>query len=140
VCIQANFFELGGHSLLATQMVSRVRQMLNVEIPLRALFETGTIVALAQVVSKAQNAPVAPAIKVVDGAAARPLSFAQQRLWVLNQLEPNLAAYHIPGVVRLQGVLDRETLQAAFHQLLARHEALRTTFAVNSAGTPIQEV
>ena len=140
VGIEDNFFELGGHSLLATQMVSRVRQTLNVELPLRALFEAGTIADLAKVVTQAQDTPIAPAIEVVDSADAKPLSFSQQRLWVLDQLEPNLAAYHIPAVVRLKGTLQTDTLQAAFNQLLARHDALRTTFAVNSAGDPIQQV
>ncbi len=140
VGIEDNFFELGGHSLLATQMVSRVRQTLSVELPLRALFEAGTIAALAQIVAKAQESPVAPAIKVIDSADARPLSFAQQRLWVLDQLEPDLAAYHIPAVVRLEGNLEPTTLQAAFDEVMARHDSLRTTFAVNPDGEPIQVV
>jgi amino acid adenylation domain-containing protein len=140
VGIEDNFFELGGHSLLATQMVSRVRQTLNVELPLRALFEAGTVAALAQIIARSQNAPAAPRIQVIDSREARPLSFAQQRLWVLDQLEPDLAAYHIPAVVRLEGSLDAATLQAAFAQVMARHASLRTTFAVNPDGEPIQVV
>ena len=140
VGIEDNFFELGGHSLLATQLVSRVRQTLNVELPLRALFEAGTIADLAQIIAQAEDKPLAPPIAIVDSADAKPLSFAQQRLWVLEQLEPNLAAYHIPAVVRLEGELDTETLQTAFNQLLARHAALRTTFAINPEGEPIQQV
>jgi hypothetical protein len=82
----------------------------------------------------------ASAFKVIDSSDARPLSFAQQRLWVLDQLEPDLAAYHIPAVVRLAGSLDAATLQAAFAQVMARHASLRTTFAVNPDGEPIQVV
>ncbi|MAT97567.1 MAG: non-ribosomal peptide synthetase [Anaerolineaceae bacterium] len=140
VGIEDNFFELGGHSLLATQLVSRVRQTLGVELPLRSLFEAGTVAALAKVVTQAQDAPVAPRIQVVDSADAMPLSFSQQRLWVLDQIEPNLTAYHIPAVIRLEGTLDTETLQAAFNELIARHDSLRTTFAVNPDGDPIQVV
>ncbi len=140
VGIEDNFFELGGHSLLATQLVSRVRQTLNVELPLRSLFEAGTVAALAKLVTKAQDAPIAPRIQVVDSAAAKPLSFAQQRLWVLDQIEPNLTAYHIPAVIRLEGTLSVETLQVAFNELTARHASLRTTFAVNPEGDPIQVV
>jgi acyl carrier protein len=140
VGIEDNFFELGGHSLLATQLVSRLRQTLNVELPLRSLFEAGTVAALAKVVTQAQDAPVAPRIQVVDSTEAKPLSFSQQRLWVLDQLEPNLTAYHIPAVIRLEGTLDTATLQAAFNQLMDRHDSLRTTFAVNPEGDPVQVV
>ncbi|MCZ7672455.1 MAG: phosphopantetheine-binding protein [Chloroflexi bacterium] len=103
VGIEDDFFELGGHSLLATQLVSRVRQTLNVELPLRALFETGTVASLAKIVDGSQETAVMPAIEVIDSAKAKPLSFSQQRLWVLDQLEPNLTAYHIPVAVRLKG-------------------------------------
>ena len=140
VGIEDNFFELGGHSLLATQLVSRVRQTLNVELPLRALFEAGTIAALAKIVTETQKTAVVPTIKVIDSEEATPLSFSQQRLWVLDQLEPNLTAYHIPAVVRLKGDLYPDVLQEAFQQMAKRHAALRTTFAVNPAGEPVQQV
>ncbi|WP_459746952.1 condensation domain-containing protein, partial [Pseudomonas sp. 3A(2025)] len=122
-----NFFELGGHSLLATQVISRVRQVLEVELPLRVLFEapvlSSFIVRLAEgVLSQA------PAFTPVDRQQPLLLSYAQQRQWFLWQLDPDSPAYNIPVVLRFKGPLDRNALHASFDALIARHETLRTTF------------
>ncbi|MCO8171819.1 condensation domain-containing protein, partial [Pseudomonas sp. 21LCFQ02] len=121
-----NFFESGGHSLLATQVMSRVRQTLNVELGLRVLFEAPVLSEfVARVV--AASAGQASVIERVARDQPLPLSFAQQRLWFLWQLEPDSAAYNIPVALRLSGVLDREALRRSFDALVARHETLRTT-------------
>ncbi|MHC5747095.1 MAG: amino acid adenylation domain-containing protein [Nostoc sp.] len=131
VGIDNNFFELGGHSLLATRVISRIRQVFQVELPLRYLFEKPTIAGLAEEIEKA--------IKVDSGDGAKnierivrsqelPLSFAQQRLWFLAQLEPNSPFYNMPAAVRLEGRLNVEALQQSFNEIISRHEALRTNF------------
>ncbi|HEV2728127.1 MAG TPA: amino acid adenylation domain-containing protein, partial [Solirubrobacterales bacterium] len=128
-----NFFELGGHSLLATQVVSRLRVACGVEIPLRALFEQPTVEGLARVVGEllrgeaGATAAVPPLVRV-SREQELPLSFAQQRLWFLDQLEPNSSFYNIPSAVRLRGPLDAGALSAALTEVARRHESLRTSF------------
>jgi amino acid adenylation domain-containing protein/non-ribosomal peptide synthase protein (TIGR01720 family) len=139
VGVDDNFFELGGHSLIATQVVARVRAALGVELPLRRLFEAPTVAALAGVVAASGDRPQAPPIAPVDRDGELPLSFAQQRLWFLDQLEPGGAEYNIPQALRLRGELDRGALERAFGELAARHETLRTTFATVD-GRPVQVV
>ncbi len=136
-----SFFELGGHSLLAIRVLSRIREVFRVELPLRALFEAPTVAGLALAVEEAARAGAlaAPPIVRVPRTADLPLSFAQQRLWFLSRLEPESAAYNIPVAVRLTGVLDRAALAAALGRIVARHEALRTTFAT-VAGSPVQRI
>ncbi|MDF3203267.1 amino acid adenylation domain-containing protein, partial [Pseudomonas sp. 1912-s] len=124
---QDDFFELGGHSLLATQVVSRVRHGLELNVPLKALFEHTTLQAFAQVLNQ-EPAEQAPAFVVVDRGSALPLSYAQERQWFLWQLDPLSGAYNIPTALRLAGVLDVQALQSSFDELLVRHETLRTTF------------
>ena len=142
VSIHDNFFELGGHSLLATQVVSRLRQTFSVELPLRALFESPTVEALAERISAASQHsdlyPV-PALQPVSREQSLPLSFAQQRLWFLQQLEPESTAYNLPLAVRLSGDLDRTALQRSLSEIVRRHEALRTTFAT-ADGEPVQVI
>ncbi len=136
-----NFFELGGHSLLATQLMSRVRQSFHVEVALRLLFEHATPAGLAQVIDaemRAGREPLPPVRKLVHNATA-PLSFAQQRLWILDKLEPHSAAYNLPSALLLEGPLDVAALRSSFGKIVRRHEVLRTTFAVVD-GEPVQLV
>ncbi|WP_272419266.1 amino acid adenylation domain-containing protein [Polyangium jinanense] len=129
VGVYDDFFALGGHSLLATQLVSRVRAALGVEVPLRALFEAPTVSGLAEriEVEQRKGGMVLPRVTRQDREGELPLSFAQQRLWFLDQLAPGSTAYHMPFALRLSGELDVEALRKAFEALLHRHEALRTT-------------
>jgi non-ribosomal peptide synthetase component F len=127
VGINDNFFELGGHSLLATQLVSRMREVFAVEIALRSLFEHPTVAGLATVLAEGGEL-TAPPLVPSDRTQALPLSFAQQRLWFLDQLERNNAFYNIPAAVRLSGPLNIAALERTFTEITRRHEALRTSF------------
>ncbi|WP_116121188.1 non-ribosomal peptide synthetase, partial [Archangium gephyra] len=134
-----DFFELGGHSLLATQLVSRVREAFGVELPLRAVFEAPTVEKLAARVLATKAGIKAPPLKRVPRDGALPLSFAQQRLWFLDQLEQGSAFYNVPAVVKLKGELEVGALERSFEELVRRHEALRTTFRVEN-GEPVQVI
>jgi amino acid adenylation domain-containing protein len=133
-----DFFELGGHSLLAAQVASRVRAVLGVELPLRALFEAPTLAGLAARVAAASR-EAAPPIEPARRDGPVPLSFAQERLWFLGQLGTDTTAYVIPGALRLRGVLDAAALAGSLAEIVRRHEALRTTFAFVD-GRPVQVV
>jgi amino acid adenylation domain-containing protein len=146
--IHDNFFDLGGHSLSATQVVARLRGALGTELPMRALFENATVAALAEQVAQtwdaARTAPASerrkmarPLITRVSRDGGLPLSFAQQRLWFIDQLDPGNVSYNLPVAVRLRGELDLRILERALGEIIARHEVLRTTFSVNG-GKPKQ--
>jgi len=141
VGVEQSFFEIGGHSLLATQVMSRVRAHLGVELPLRTLFERPTVAALARQVEQArrggQTAP--PPLLARPRSGPLPLSFAQQRLWFLEQLAPGEATYNVPGAVRIDGPLDVAVLARALQEIVRRHEALRTRF-VDDGGTVRQVI
>ncbi|HZI03336.1 MAG TPA: condensation domain-containing protein, partial [Archangium sp.] len=135
-----NFFELGGHSLLATQVVSRVRASFGVELPLRALFEAPTLEALAaRIDSTSREGVELPPLRPVARTGELPLSFAQQRLWFLEQLEPGLATYNMAATVQLEGTLDVSALERGFQELARRHESLRTTFRATEK-QPVQVI
>ncbi|HEY6121541.1 MAG TPA: amino acid adenylation domain-containing protein [Pyrinomonadaceae bacterium] len=138
VGIKDDFFSLGGHSLLVARIVARVREALQIELPMRALFEASTVAALAVEVERllhtARSATTIPLTRI-SRTAPLPLSFAQERLWFLDQLEPENAAYNIPRALRLRGTLDKEALQQSFNAIIARHEVLRTSF-LNDSGKP----
>jgi amino acid adenylation domain-containing protein len=136
---QDDFFELGGHSLLATRAVSRLREALGVELPLRALFESGRVAELAARVEGQRRGGAVPPLARGEAGAGAPLSFAQQRLWFMEQLEPGSAAYNIPAAVRLTGRLDAEALGRALSEVERRHEVLRTVFN-EKGGEPRQVV
>jgi amino acid adenylation domain-containing protein len=142
VGIEQNFFALGGHSLLATQVISQIREAFQVELPLRSLFESPTLFELAQRVEAAlregQQLAALP-IERVTREENLPLSFAQQRLWFLDQLQPGSSAYNLSRAVRLQGQLNLAALEQSFNEIIRRHEALRTAF-VSVDGEPKQVI
>ncbi|WP_169218415.1 non-ribosomal peptide synthetase [Brasilonema sp. UFV-L1] len=140
VGIHDNFFELGGHSLLATQLISRIRTCLKVELPLRSVFAAVTVAQLAREIQQWQQQQLeltVPPLLPTPRNADLPLSFAQQRLWFLDQLKPNSAFYNIPGAVRLQGQLQVTALEQSLREIIHRHEALRTNF-ITVDGQPVQ--
>lgn len=134
VGIHDNFFHLGGHSLLATQVLSRLRQTFGVELPLRALFEFPSVAGLAQQVeSRLHTGLELKELPLIGGkrpAGLLPLSFAQQRLWIVEQLTRGSAVYNLPVAVRLKGELNVSALTRSLNEIVRRHEALRTTFAL----------
>src|SRR5688572_8362295 len=132
------FFELGGHSLLAVRVVSRVRQALGVEALPGDLFERPVLADFARGLETAARAE-ATAITPVERSGPLALSFAQQRLWFLEQLGGMGSTYHIPMRLRIQGPLDRDALARALDRIVARHEALRTTFPAVD-GEPVQRI
>ncbi|WP_186032284.1 non-ribosomal peptide synthetase, partial [Burkholderia gladioli] len=138
-----HFFDLGGHSLLATQVLARLRDTLDVELPLRALFVAPVLADLAARVDAARaggtDAAALPPIGPVSRAEDLPLSYAQQRLWFLDRLDPDSASYVMPAAVRLAGALDVAALAATLDELVRRHETLRTRF-VERDGRPVQLV
>ncbi len=138
VGVADNFFELGGHSLLATQVISRIRDAFQAEVPLSALFEAPTVADLAAVLrdrlpDRGGNDVIAPRPR----RASAPLSFAQERLWFLEQLAPGTSSYNIAHRLRIRRRLSVDALARAVNAMVARHETLRTTFPAND-GRPVQ--
>jgi amino acid adenylation domain-containing protein len=137
------FVALGGHSLLATQVISRIREALGVELPLRSLFEESSLANLARAVARAmeerRGAATPPILPGARPAREIPLSYAQQRLWFLWQLAPRESSYNVPLALLLTGDLDRLALARGLGELLRRHEVLRTTFPAVD-GRPFQLV
>jgi amino acid adenylation domain-containing protein len=140
---EENFFELGGHSLLATQVVSRVREVFGAEVGLRSVFESPTVVGMVKELERAlrgedeETGP--PPLRRVGRDGETPLSFAQQRLWFLDQLEPGSAAYNIAYAIRVEGELNLPALRQSLNTIMARHEALRTRFEMRD-GKPAQVI
>ncbi len=142
VGVDQSFFDLGGHSLMAMQLLARVRDAFQVELSVRSLFEAPTVAGFARAIEAACRAgsgrPALP-LTARTRRAAEPLSFAQERLWFLDQLAPGSSSYNIPVAVFLLGQLDGEALAASLREIVQRHEALRTTFA-EVAGSPVQVI
>ncbi|NJO80366.1 MAG: hypothetical protein HC827_18875 [Cyanobacteria bacterium RM1_2_2] len=136
--IHDSFFELGGHSLRATQVISRIRQVFNIEIPLSQLFEHPTIAELAQVIEETRQTQQTP-MASSDRSVALPLSYAQQRQWFLAELEPDNPFYNIPAAVQVNGLLNFAALQHSFNEIVHRHEVLRTGFHTVE-GQPIPKI
>ena len=136
-----HFFHLGGHSLLATQVVSRIRREFRIDLALRTIFESPTVAQLAAQIEEAAAVETerAPAIVPVGRDQDLPLSFAQQRLWILDQLEPDNPLYNIARALRIRGQLEAGVLERALNEIVRRHESQRTTFGVH-AGEPVQVI
>jgi acyl carrier protein len=139
VGVYDNFFELGGHSLLATQVVSRIRNALNCDLPLRTLFETPTLAGLAQSIQPGNESPSVQSWVPALRPNAIPLSFAQQRLWFLDRLDPDRATYNVPAEIRLRGELDITALEQSLNEVIRRHEGLRTVFPTIH-DNPVQKI
>jgi amino acid adenylation domain-containing protein/FkbM family methyltransferase len=140
--IRDNFFDLGGHSLLATQVISRLREAFKVEVPLRSIFETPTVEHLAKVLQSMltdKSSVDIPPVRPAGRDRHLPLSFAQQRLWFLDQLQPGNFFFNMPVAFRLTGRLDAALLERAVNEVIKRHESLRTTFS-EVEGQPIQVI
>ncbi|BAT53523.1 amino acid adenylation domain-containing protein [Nostoc sp. NIES-3756] len=142
VGIHDNFFELGGHSLLATQLLSRIRSIFKVEVPLRDLFARATVAALAQSIGQLQQQELElstpPILRRVNNTQL-PLSYAQQRLWFLDQLQSLGGTYNMPLALRLVGTLNQTALEQSLQEIIQRHEVLRTNF-ISVDGQPIQVI
>jgi amino acid adenylation domain-containing protein len=150
-----NFFELGGHSLVATQIISRLRKKFKVELPFRVIFEEQTVRAIGQKIEeslaeKSQNTPPTSTREVTEPPSSftikraprngpLPLSFAQERLWFLEQLDPGLPLYNVPAFVKLSGSLNVAAFNGALNELVRRHEILRTSF-VSVGDGPSQHI
>ena len=140
VGVEDDFFALGGHSLLAMQLVSRIRTVLGRELPVRAVFEARTVSGLASRLEDADAAADrAHALQPADRTQSLPLSFAQRRLWFLDQLEERSSTYHVDLAWQLDGPIDVDALRASITALVERHEALRAIFP-SADGVPVQVI
>src|SRR6185312_4523456 len=151
VGMNENFFELGGHSLLATQVVARISDGMGVEIGLRGMFEKPTVAGVAEVVAEAleqkknteaeagEAGEKTPELVRVSREQSLPLSFAQERMWFIDQLEPGSATYNIPAAYLLKGTLDKEALKQSLNEIVKRHEVLRTVFPTQD-GKAVQKI
>ena len=133
-----NFFDLGGHSLLAVRVVSRLHRDLGAEVPLATLFTYPVLSEFARCLGTVVTEELSP-LPLADRSGRLPLSLAQQRLWFLAQMEGGNQAYNIPFGLRLTGGVDRAALRRALNRIVARHEALRTTFVMLD-GDPVQQI
>jgi amino acid adenylation domain-containing protein len=130
ICRTDNFFELGGHSLLATQLISRIRSSFTLDLPLRAIFDHPVLKDLAAAIENQHRTAPLPAIAVLPKQTHYSLSFAQQRLWFLHQLEGDSGSYNMPSALKLAGALAIDTLRASLMAMIGRHDSLRMFFPV----------
>ncbi len=143
VGVEQSFFDLGGHSLLATRVIARLSQACQVDFPIRALFEHPTARGLAAALEsemRKASAPPAPPIVCAGRTRELPLSFAQERMWILDLIDVNTYTYNLPASLRLAGRLDVPRLAASFAEIVRRHEPLRTTFILSPGGSPVQVI
>ncbi|MGD2089687.1 MAG: amino acid adenylation domain-containing protein [Candidatus Aminicenantes bacterium] len=138
VGIDSDFFQLGGHSLKATIFISRLHKILDVKVPLAVLFKTPTIRDISEYISKLKRNRFI-SLEAVEKKDYYPLSSAQKRLYVLQQMELASIAYNVPQVYELGGELNKKTLENTFRQLIKRHESLRTSFDIIK-GKPVQKI
>lgn len=142
VSADANFFELGGHSLMATQVIARLRKAFNIELTLRSFFHEPTASGLAAIIDETMRSQLSlnvPPLTPVPRDGELPLSFAQQRLWFLNQWEPSSSLYNSAASLRIDGQLNVPALRRTLQAIVARHESLRTSF-VAVDGVPLQRI
>jgi amino acid adenylation domain-containing protein len=142
VGVHDNFFELGGHSLLAYQVTSRVNDAFRVNLSLRTMFEAPTVAGLVghiQTAMRVQQGTQSPPITQISRKDSLPLSFAQQQMWLIDQLEPGNIAYNVPFTLRISGPLAIIALRKSLNEIVRRHAALRTTFATLD-GQPVQNI
>ena len=137
--VHDSFFEMGGHSLMATQVMSRIRNTFQTELPLRVLFESPTVAGLSDAMSRSRGETdhESPQLVRISRDSSLPLSFAQQRLWLAHRLDPANAAYNVPCIFRVSGQVSAPALQYAVNMVVARHEILRTTYREKD-GIPTQ--
>jgi amino acid adenylation domain-containing protein len=141
--IHDNFFDVGGHSLLATRVAARLRTGFDIDLPLRKLFELPTVAGLAEhieILRRSEKAVFVPPILPVSRDREIPLSFSQQRLWFLRELDPGSTAYNIPSIFTIHGPLNVPVLEQAINAVIVRHEILRTVFAEKKDGNPVQVI
>lgn len=138
ISVHANFFRLGGNSILAMQAAHRLSQTLNVHLPVAEIFRTKTVEQLAQVIETitTKNIIIPPAEQL----SHYPLSFAQERLWFIEQYEQGTSAYHMPRLTKLSKDICLEPLTQAIQAIVARHEVLRTVFIQDETGTDYQSI
>ncbi|HEU4322800.1 MAG TPA: amino acid adenylation domain-containing protein [Roseiflexaceae bacterium] len=139
VGVRDNFFELGGHSLLATQVLARVKNAFQVDVPLVLLFQTPTVEALAAHLESGSNAPALLPLRRVGREQPLPPSLAQERMWFLYQLEPESIVHNVAWLVRLNPRTDVDVLERSMTEMVRRHETLRTTFDTHQ-GQPVQRI
>ena len=142
VGVHDDFFHLGGHSLLATKVIARLRDHFQIDIPLRAVFESPTPAALAELIRAATGpgaAPALPPVRAVPRTGPLPLTFVQERIWLIQRLTPETTVYNVPRALRIRGRFDASVVEQIFGDLEERHELLRTTYP-DVAGTPMQLV
>ncbi len=141
--IEDNFFELGGHSILATQLVGAIQEAFGVDISIRIFFENPTVKALGVVIQAGNtldNLDVIYPIQRVSRQSLLPLSPAQERLWIIEQMAPENSAYLIPFAIKLKGDIDKAALQGALHAVIERHETLRTSISTDDNGNAFQKL
>ena len=139
VDVTASFFDLGGHSLLATRLASRVREALDVDLPLRWVFEDGSVRGLCARLAERRSTDEAPLV-AGEAVGEVPLTFAQERLWFLERLQPGSGAFHLHVALELEGELAPARIERALGRIVARHASLRTSFHEAQDGTPFGRV